>query len=153
MQASKHKKGSLQADLNLIPFIDILSTCICFLLMTTVFMHLATLDTQQGMGNETHSGEKNPPSVMVKLEDSGNLKVLLKDVESGDFPREISISAGSNGINWEEVSERLASVKAQFPDMNTALVLPSAKSKYSDMIHAMDELKKQSFLNLGISPL
>lgn len=152
MQVSKNQKGSVNFELNLIPFIDILSTCICFLLMTTVFIQLATLDNKQGMGNETISGEKSPPSLMVKLEENGNVRLLLKDVAESPLGREMTIQL-SNADDWSEVSQKIAMFKESIPELNTALVLPSKTSRYNDLIKAMDELKKNSFTNLGISPL
>ena len=43
------KKG-LNAELNLVPFIDLLSMCICFLLMTAVWVQIGVLDVKQGIG-------------------------------------------------------------------------------------------------------
>lgn len=153
MGVSGKGQGRLDFELNLIPFIDILSTCICFLLMTTVFLHLGSLDTKQALGNETLSGGKNKPSLFVKLHDNGDVKFMLKDIETGNQPREYNIAARGSQVNWNESVEALKNLKSTYPDLETALVLPSERSKYKEMIQMMDELKRATYKDIGISPL
>lgn len=154
MVTGKQPKGSINFDLNLIPFIDILSTCICFLLMTTVFIHLAALETKQALGNETASDKPNPPSLFVKMRDDNNLVFMLKDIETGKQPREFSIRTVSGGqIDWSQAGTVMDRLRTTYPTMTTALVLPSEKTKYQDMIRFMDELKKRTYADVGVAPL
>jgi len=44
------RKRSLDAELNLVPFIDLLSMCICFLLMTAVWVQTGGIDVKQSHG-------------------------------------------------------------------------------------------------------
>src|SRR3954466_3769028 len=45
-------RKSLDAEINLVPFIDLLSVCICFLLMTAVWVQLSTVQVKQSHGTE-----------------------------------------------------------------------------------------------------
>jgi biopolymer transport protein TolR len=54
------RKKPLHADLNLVPYIDLLTCMVAFLLITAVWTQLARLEVQQkGQGQE----EGRPPSI------------------------------------------------------------------------------------------
>src|SRR5437868_8092484 len=62
-------KKPLDASLNLVPFIDLLSCCISFLLITAVWTQLARMDvSQKGQGAAGAESEKPPePTVTLTL--------------------------------------------------------------------------------------
>ena len=63
-------KRTLDFDLNLVPFIDLLSCCISFLLITAVGTQMAQLDTTQKLDGGPSSGEK-PKKVNITIGPSG----------------------------------------------------------------------------------
>ena len=59
--SGKGGKKPLDAAINLVPFIDLLSCCISFLLITAVWTQLARMDvTQKGQGAAGATDEKPP---------------------------------------------------------------------------------------------
>src|SRR5215468_1640813 len=63
----KGGKKPLDAAINLVPFIDLLSCCISFLLITAVWTQLARMDvTQKGQGASGATDEK-PPEAQIQL--------------------------------------------------------------------------------------
>ncbi|MCM2281795.1 MAG: biopolymer transporter ExbD [Bdellovibrionaceae bacterium] len=141
-------------DLNLVPFIDILSTCICFLLMTTIWVQIGVFNVSQAIGSEPPAGGKNPPSVIVEMKNSGLVEISLKDVEGMNKPQAQDISPGATGdVNWLAVETSIDSIGARVPNIKTVLVMPSAKTKYDDVIRMMDLLKKRKLDQIGIAPL
>src|SRR5213075_762112 len=61
----KGGKKSVNADLNLVPYIDLLTCMVAFLLITAVWTQLARLQAQQkGQGQ---AGEDAPPQVQDKI--------------------------------------------------------------------------------------
>src|SRR5438477_11368248 len=61
----KTGKKSVNADLNLVPYIDLLTCMVAFLLITAVWSQLARLEAhQKGQGQ---AGEETPPEKIVKL--------------------------------------------------------------------------------------
>ena len=46
--SNKGRRKAMNFELNLVPFIDVLSTCICFLLVTAVFINLGRLSREPG---------------------------------------------------------------------------------------------------------
>src|SRR3954464_9975978 len=77
IQSGKGTKKSLNGDLNLVPYIDLLTCLVSFLLITAVWTQLARLSVQQkGQGQ---AGEQDQPPkpelkiVVVVNEDGFNL--------------------------------------------------------------------------------
>src|SRR5919108_2907245 len=61
----KSSRKSLNAELNLVPYIDLLTCMVAFLLITAVWTQLARLSAQQkGQGQ---AGEEVPPEMQVKI--------------------------------------------------------------------------------------
>ncbi len=42
--SSNGRRRSLDGEINLVPFIDLLSMCICFLLMTAIWIELGSIE-------------------------------------------------------------------------------------------------------------
>src|SRR4030095_7107100 len=66
---AKEGKKPLDAPINLVPFIDLLSCCISFLLITAVWTQLARMDvTQKGQGAAGATDEMRPePQIQLTL--------------------------------------------------------------------------------------
>ena len=79
----KGGKKPLNADLNLVPYIDLLTCMVAFLLITAVWSQLARLEAhQKGQGQ---AGEDTPPEKVFKLvvlvNDSGFNLVADQDTD------------------------------------------------------------------------
>lgn len=61
-------KKAVDAELNLVPFIDLLVCCICFLLITAVWTKVAQLRAEQGSSTgETTKPKLQPPSSRITV--------------------------------------------------------------------------------------
>ena len=140
-------------ELNLVPFIDILSTCICFLLMTAIWINVGVLNVSQAIGSEPPSGGKNPPSVIAEMKNDGMIQLSLKDAGKSARPVQYDVRSSSGRIDWERVEAYVATLQANIPELKTALVMPSARTKYEDVIRIMDMFKKSKITDIGIAPL
>src|SRR5581483_9056123 len=88
--SGKGGKKPLDATLNLVPFIDLLSCCISFLLITAVWTQLARMDvTQKGQGAARADQEKPPePTVQLTLFINKDGYTFAKSTgESTDIPK------------------------------------------------------------------
>src|SRR6184192_236292 len=65
----KAGKKPLDAAINLVPFIDLLSCCIAFLLITAVWSQVATLDVQTGGGEPGEVAAAEPPTLFIGVRD------------------------------------------------------------------------------------
>jgi biopolymer transport protein ExbD len=73
------RKKPLHADLNLVPYIDLLTCMVAFLLITAVWTQLARLEVQQkGQGQEEGPATVDRMRVAVAVHDGG-FNLIVKD--------------------------------------------------------------------------
>lgn len=142
-------------ELNLVPFIDVLSTCICFLLVTAVFVHLGSFHVSQAVGNEKVKQEEKPKgNVTVSLGSHGDIRFSVKDVAGLRGSQNETTIPGSNGkLNFQRTQEWITAFASQHVDVKTVLIMPNPASKYDDLIQLMAQFKKSSMDQIGIAPL
>lgn len=147
-------KKDLSFDVNVLPVIDVMSVCIVFLLLTTVWIHVGTMNVSQAIGDAANDNTKNPPTVTVTLEETGDLVMTLDHTEK-TYPQfeNIRISSQRGGVDRDSLAQYAAQLVAQVPEVATVNVLPRAKASYRDIIMVMDQFKKNNIRNVGISPL
>jgi len=148
--ANNKNSKALDFEINLVPFIDMLSTCLSFLLLTMVWTYIGTVDTHQAIGAATASGN-NPPSLVVQLDKDDSFEFQLKDVKSAN--RNFLIKAENGKPNWDKVGTFLAALRKQYPEIETSVVLTRPKVTYGHIIETVDHLKKAEFKDVGISPM
>jgi biopolymer transport protein TolR len=142
---------NLNFELNLIPFIDVLSTCICFLLITVVFLQLGTLNVRQAIGDGA-AAQKQGPTLWLRMDDDGLLEVSVKNVKPSSASN-FSIKAQSRTPDWDRLQSSLKMVKSSYPTLATGLIMPASRTKYSDVIRAMELVKRGAIAQVGIAPL
>ncbi|WP_413289892.1 ExbD/TolR family protein [Bdellovibrio sp. HCB337] len=145
-------KKELNFELNILPVLDILSVLICFLLLTAVWMQLGTIDTKQAIGDNSTAGAKNPPSLWVVLQKDGTVQLSLRDVPQAKN-LEDSVAKTAQGVNWNTLESKIQALRNKWPDLKTSIVRPEARASYGDVIRIMDQLKKNQFDGVGLSPL
>ncbi len=150
----RQRARHMNFELNLVPMIDILSVSISFLLITTVFLQLGTLNVKQGMGDAGAETAKNPPSAFIKVENDGHITFTLKDLPQGtQAVREFNIQGVGGRVDSDRAVQYVEFLKNKYPEIQTASLLPGAQAKYQDLIMLIDVLRKNSIINVGISPL
>src|SRR5476649_60089 len=97
----KKNKKDLNFELNLLPVFDILSVCICFLLMTVVWVPVGSMNASQSMGAQAKTEAPNPPSVWAYLKSGGQVVLNFKDVPKlRSIPKNISFPGLNGQVNW-----------------------------------------------------
>ena len=147
-------KKSLDFELNLIPFIDLLSVCICFLLITAVWIQIGTMNTKQAVGGQAldNSNEKKPV-LNVFMYENGDLVIQAKDTALPAKLAQMKLGAQAGRPDFEKLSSVLEEIKNVQPNLQTALIQPKAVTIYEDIMEVMDRFKKKGMINLGVSPL
>ncbi len=149
------KKKSLDFDINLVPFIDLLSVCISFLLMTAIRFEIGSMDVKQAVGGQSQAETKKVPAVWAKMQDSGVIELELQDAPPSVSKQlgRIKIAAKEGKADFEVLKTSLNTLRDAMPDLSTALVMPTENTKYEDVIDIMDNLKAGGLTSLGVSPL
>ena len=150
----RKNKKHLDFELNLVPFIDLLSVCICFLLITAVWLNVGSLNVKQAVGGQSAAETAKKPLMMVVLEATG--EVTLEVQESQRVPanlRKFRVEAQAGKVNSQEVEKILTELKNLEPELRTALIQPKAQTVYEDIVGLMDQFRKSGMIDLGVVPL
>lgn len=152
--SKRGRKKSANFELNLVPFIDVLSTCICFLLVTAVFINLGSFHVSQAVGSEKSQQEKPKGSVTVSLGGRGDIRFEVKDVKGLAKSEALVTITGDKGqVNFKRTEDWIKAFSAHYADVKTVLIMPNAHSKYDDLIQLMAQFKQSSMDQIGIAPL
>jgi len=150
----KNSKKHLDFEVNLIPFIDLLSVSICFLLITAVWLNVGSMDVKQAVGGQAQEDTKKSPLVWIRMTAQGDLDLEVQ--QSSLVPaglKKFRVAQVNQLPNWEGLEKALSSLKQVEPSLNTGLIQPTASTSYEDIIDVMDKLKKNGMTDLGVSPL
>jgi len=142
------KKKEISFDLNLIPFIDMLSVCIFFLMLTAVWIQVGSLEIKQGLGGQTEDN-KPTPTILTYINSQSDIELSLKDA---DAPHKATIKAHNGKPNLKNLKLSVTQLVSKTQNLKTALVMPDQKTSYQDMMSVMDVLRK-SQISVGIVPL
>lgn len=142
----------LTFELNLVPFIDVLSTSISFLLMTAAMIQLGGFGLSQATGSQIDASLP-PPSVAVEINSAGDVSLLLKDI-----PGQASIPKdqvrGLNGkVDAIALGNKVALIKQRFNMVATVFIMPSTQVKYDEVIKTMQVFRDKKISQVGLVPL
>jgi biopolymer transport protein ExbD len=143
----KGTRKPLDASINLVPFIDLLSCCISFLLITAVWTQLARMDvSQKGQGAAGAESEK-PPEPTVNL-------TLFIDKDGYTFAKSNGESTAIPKKGEEYDLIRLADVlkdaKTAYPDKNDIQVKADDDVLYNNIIRTMDVVLSAKFPDVAL---
>ncbi len=148
-------KGSVNVELNIVPFIDLMSCLTAFLLVTAVWVNIAQINIQpKGKTRDTSNiQEDNETVVLSVLVQSDKIWVGLSRVnEFQDIPR---LANGDH--DWEKFETTIKQHKSSafFSDRRDVEIAAESTVqspvKYQDVIHAMDVAVKVGFNDVGLS--
>ncbi|MEN9722403.1 MAG: hypothetical protein RJB38_389 [Pseudomonadota bacterium] len=148
------RKKSLDAELNLVSFIDLLSMCICFLLMTAVWLEVGSLQVKQSHGTQAAAPKGQAHEVELSMQNSTALDWVIK--KNGRLVEKQQLKAAS----IEELSQNLAQAMGAFvtahsgdpATISSAMITTSSAVSYGDLIRVMDALRRNQIVNIGVVP-
>jgi biopolymer transport protein ExbD len=140
----KGNKKQLNAELNLVPYIDLLTCMVAFLLITAVWTQLARLQAQQkGQGQ---AGEETPPELQVKVVVMVNQEGFNLVVGQDQTP----IPKKGSEYDFERLANELKKAKDGHPDKNDAQVASEDTIKFDVLVRAMDTAIQARFPDISL---
>jgi biopolymer transport protein TolR len=126
----KGGKKSLMADLNLVPYIDLLTCMVAFLLITAVWTQLARLKVSQNGSGETDGVEPPMTKVVVLVGDEGFNLVVDQDRQT--------IGKKNGEYDFDRLLTELKKVKAGHPDKDDIQVASEDSITFDLLTRTMD---------------
>ena len=153
------KTKGLNPDINLVPFIDLLSVCICFLLVSAVWLQIEAVPVKQSHGTAAPTTEQNQVELSIQFSDA--LSIIVNVKKNGSVVESKKISAPNDESFVAQLSQALDQDMAFIRQDNTlnnkstvssATIEPSANAPYKNLILVMAELRKRQIVNLAVIP-
>ena len=140
----KSGKKSVNADLNLVPYIDLLTCMVAFLLITAVWSQLARLEAhQKGQGQ---AGEETPPEKIVKLVVVVNGEGF--NLVAGDDQQ--PIPKKGDQYDYEKLAAELKKLKDTHPDKTDIQVASEDAIKFETLVKTMDTALTARFPDISL---
>jgi biopolymer transport protein ExbD len=141
-------KKSLDSEIPLVPFIDLLLCCVMFLLVTAVWNRLARLDANQQVPGQASQQDQPPPEEQIRL----YLQVTQAGYTIASTAGErIEIPKAGEEYDLEGLRTRLTERRTAEPNRHDLIVAPEDGVMYEDVIAAMDLAVGQGFEEVSLS--
>lgn len=151
---SSGRRRSLDGEINLVPFIDLLSMCICFLLMTAIWIELGSIQLHQILGSEGMDSQ-HPVEVAVQLQAPNRYHVSLE--QQGRVLQAMEVAGETREQAQSRLSTFLGQLQALVMAQSQAVsmsgrVVPSSQVDYGEMVGVLDLLKGYGISALAVVP-
>lgn len=141
-------KKSLDSEIPLVPFIDLLLCCVMFLLVTAVWNQLARLNANQQAPGQPQQDTPPPPvdqiKVILQVQQTGYILAST----AGD-----STAIPKNGDQYdiEELHNKLQERHRMEPNRRDITVAPEDGVLYKDVVSAMDVVIGEGYSDMNLS--
>jgi biopolymer transport protein ExbD len=143
-------KKSINAELNLVPFIDFLSVLISFLLVSAVWTQLARINvTQKSASGGAPSDQPIQNVEQLKITIAVNPDGFVLSV--GPLQKE-NIAKKGTEYDYEALFQKLSTLKEANPDKEDLIVGSVAGVQYEFVIRTVDFCIKAGFPTVTVAP-
>jgi biopolymer transport protein TolR len=146
----KRRRRALDANVNVVPAIDLLSCCISFLLFTAVWTQIGRLQTAP-LGNGAPAETQPTKAITVTLTIGQNGFVLATSAGAQvEIPLSGRTSDGAVMYDLKTLGERLKKLKSDFPDQAAITVAADDAVLYQDLVHTIDACVGAGLANVSV---
>lgn len=141
------RSNTIDGELNIVPFIDLLSVLIIFLLFTSVWSQLSMIE----LGSSIYGKQVEDSAKDVKSKSSLSLSILKKGYVLRFSGKSFFLAKKNGKYDSVKLTALLRSYKKKFPKQSTVAISMSNTLKYQFLVEAMDYLLLENLSNLSIS--
>jgi biopolymer transport protein ExbD len=150
----KKKKKSLDAQINVVPAIDLLSCLITFLLYAAVWTQISRLQVQQlGTGApDPATLEQQQKSLIVTLAmGERGFSLSTSAGTSVDLPSLGRTAEGTTQFDFKALGDRLKQLKNDYPDQSAITVQAEDTVAYGDLVAVIDACLAAGLVSVAVS--
>jgi biopolymer transport protein ExbD len=151
-------RKNVDAELNLIPFIDLFSVLVSFLLITAVWTQIARINVDNKVGTGAGKGQKPPDDVTlsVTISEGGflvSVGTLARTADGQIVPdeRKTEVPKRAGKLDYDELNKKLRELRAQYPAKAEILVRSQDKVPYKELISTMDACLQHKFKSISVA--
>jgi len=140
---------SVSVDVNLVPFIDLMSVCIIFLLITAVWTQVSMIQIGSSIYGKKTSQEPNPPMPKAEIPFRVDVKADGYSVIVGR--QSVGIPKTGGAYNDASLLTELKKVKELYPEKMDAVITVQDELPYETLIKGMDALLSAGFPEISVA--
>ena len=136
-------------DPELVPFIDMLVVCCCFLLMSASLLQTAVIEIS--LPSTTGAGTA---STATPQSGELNLSLIITDegLRVGGAGAILPlIPKKRDSFDWDKLTETLKDVKKEYPGQESIIIISEPEIVYDNIIQAMDVCVMEGFPDIALS--
>jgi len=140
------KKKNIMVHLNVVPFIDMMTILVMFLLMTAVWSKTGRITADQAVAQPKQQKEqKEPPKRLTIL--------ITKNAIEAKFGSEPTVQFAKAGQKYDikGFTKWLHGIKGELPKTQKVIVAPKDDIMYAYLIHVMDACIGEGLSNIMVS--
>lgn len=144
-------KKNIAVELNLVPFIDLMSVCIIFLLITAVWTQISMIQLGSSLyAKKTEAASLTEPPAHADIPFRVNVLETGFDILIGKERIPIPLL---NGKKYDEKAllRQIKKIKEIYPEKTDAIVASRDRVKYEYVVGAMDALLNGGFPEVVIA--
>ena len=146
--SGKGNRGA-NVDVNIVPFIDLMSVLVIFLLITAVWTQVSMIQIGSSIyGKRTNDDKVEPPpraEIPFRLDiKADGYKVLVGRQET-------LVPKNAGAYNTDKLIAELKKIKEIYPDKTDCVVTMSDDLAYVNLIGGMDALLRSGFPQISIA--
>lgn len=144
------KGRNSNTDLNLVPFIDLMSVLITFLLITAVWSQVSMIQLGSSIyGKKSENQETSTPPPLADIPLRLDVKEAGYRLIVGSEKTQIPKSGGTYDV--ARLLEKLKEVKQKYPEKNDGVITVEETLAYEHLITGMDTLIQGGFQGISVS--
>jgi biopolymer transport protein TolR len=136
-------------ELNLVPFIDLMSVCIIFLLITAVWTQVSMIQIGANLQAKKVDSDSPPPPD----QDKANIRVQVNrnGYTVNVSGRTVGIPKKDGDFDDNALLSYMKQIKEKFPKKTDAIIALTDDMKFENMIRGMDMLLQSGFPEIAVS--
>lgn len=145
----KNEGRNSNVDLNLVPFIDLMSVCIIFLLITAVWTQVSMIQIGSSIyGKKTSEDPVTPPP---RAEIPFRLDVQTQGYQVLIGQRRFTVPMVAGKYDQAGLVEKLKQIKEIYPEKEDAVITVLDELSYESLILGMDALLSSGFPQISVA--
>lgn len=130
------RRNTETAELNITAFMNLMVILVPFLLITAVFSRLAILELNLPGSSSEPADEQEPVFQLEIIVRDDRIEVGDRNIGAlGVYPVDV------DGYDFDALSDKLAELKASYPDKTDASILFESDIPYDTLVQVMDRVR------------
>jgi biopolymer transport protein TolR len=143
IDSGKGRRKDVNGELLLVPYIDLLTCMIAFLLITAVWTQIARLEVQQKGQGESETGDPPQTKIAVLVHRDGF--ALVVNQEQRPLPQK-----RPGDFDYQTLQSELKRLKQSYPDKTDVQVLSEDAIEFATLVKTMDAALESGFPSISL---